>query len=73
MTDTHLFYVYQADGYNRHHPAIIRAASEAAAKDHHKQYWRDMFDKPAGAEPHDDTYAKRIDAGEIEPGEVVDL
>lgn len=74
MEDTDLFFAYQADGYNRHHPAIVRAASEAEAKDRHLDHWRDLFDKPADAEPPvSETYAKRIEADEIEPGDLVEL
>lgn len=73
MTDGNLYYTYQADGYQKHHPTLIRAASEEAAKERHRELWRDMFDKPADAEPHDSTYTKVVEPDEINEGEVLRL
>jgi len=69
MTDEpSVYYAYQADGYHTYHPALICAHSEGEAIDHHKQLWREKFGKPAGTDPHDETYAREL---ELEPREDV--
>jgi hypothetical protein len=76
MTDEpSVYYAYQADGYHTHHPALICAYTEGEAIDHHKQLWREMFDKPADTDPHDETYARELELppGDSEPGVIEEL
>lgn len=73
MDDGNLYHVYQADRYDNHYPRIIRAESAEAAKEIHKDHWREMFDKPPDANPPHDTYAIGIDPCGLDPGEIIEL